>query len=104
MEEETTGNQAFVLAIMGSCFSNTHKGVQAGFGEACTMEFAWARNALSQQALGDMLCFLCWGEFLLCFQASVSFRSIQRVQTRAALTILCIFRDSSECITSTDSV
>ena len=55
MEEETTGNQAFVLAIMGSCFSNTHKGVQAGFGEACTMDFTLVRNAISQQARGDML-------------------------------------------------
>lgn len=101
MEEETIGNQAFVLAI---------KGNQAGFGEACTMDFTLVRNAISQQARGDTYAFAFFvgGSYLavesfLCFQASVPFRATQRVQTIAS-TFLCFSSDPSERITRTDSV
>ena len=107
-EEETIGNQAFVLAIMGSRFSNTQRqsgrirrSVYDGFhiGPECYF---------TTGAWGYAFAFFVGGSYLavesfLCFQASVPFRATQRVQTIAS-TFLCFSSDPSERITRTDSV
>jgi hypothetical protein len=52
MKDEGNGNRAFALEITPS---TTHKGFQAGFGEASTMIAMRSRDLLSFSLLGTIL-------------------------------------------------